>query len=371
VSSSIRLGLVGNPENRRIRDFRAAWLALGQPEPTLIDYLELPGAAPRVDVLRLDSPGENAALATHLIALGGGPQDARLEFGEVAYLREFHQGYCELLRRVEAWCLPSFSAPVDIAAMFDKWQCHQRFVKSGLPRPPAALAPTRYPDWRAQIPEQGRVFLKPLHGSSSSGVCALRWTSTRQQLKSPIRIAGGRLYNSLRVRTYETWAEIEFILARLLPHGMIVETWIPKLSLPDGSVDVRILVIAGEARHSVVRQSHSPMTNLHLGNKRANPDGLEETLQAASRVAMAAANCFPDSLHAGVDVLLDARGQGFVGEINAFGDLLPGVNDRGEDAFTAIAKAYLSMEARGSRESQQGACARVNGALNGRSLRKA
>ena len=341
MNRPIRLGLVGNLENRRIRDFAAAWLALGQPPPTLIDYQELPSSAPPVDVLRIDSPGENAALATRLISMGGAPRGAQLEHGEVAYLREFQLGYCQLLACIEAWRLPAFSAPCEIATMFDKWQCHQGFVAAGLSRPPSVLAPASYSDWQKQRPDYGRLFLKPLHGSSSSGVCALRWTVTRQQLKSPIRIANGRLYNSLRVRSYESWEEIEFILSRLLPHGMIAETWIPKLSLPDGAVDVRVLVIAGEARHCVVRQSNSPMTNLHLGNRRAQPHGLEEPLVAASQLAEQAAACFPNSLYAGVDVLLDLKGKPYVGEINAFGDLLPGLTHNNEDPYTAIAKAWL------------------------------
>jgi glutathione synthase/RimK-type ligase-like ATP-grasp enzyme len=339
----IRLGLVGNLENRRIQDFCVRWQALGQPSPTLIDYQELPETAPRVDVIRIDSPGENAHLATRLIALGGGPKAAKLEHGEVAYLREFHLGYCALLARIEAWGLPAFSAPSEIATMFDKWQSHQRFLGAGLSRPPSSLAPSSYCAWKKQRTDHGRLFLKPLHGSSSSGVCALRWTPSRQQLKSPIRIAGGRLFNSLRVQSYETWEEIEFILSRLLPQGMIVETWIPKLDQAKGAVDVRILVIAGAARHSVVRQSHAPMTNLHLGNRRADPSGLGAPLMAAAQLAEKAAVCFPNSLYAGVDILLDLKARPYIGEINAFGDLLPGLNHRGEDPYSAIAKAYLSL----------------------------
>ncbi len=343
MSKPIQLGLVGNLENRRIRDFCNSWQALGQPRPTLIDYQHLPQSAPRVDVLRIDSPGESAALAAELIAIGGGPKAAKLEHGEVAYLREFHLGYCAQLQRINDWGLPTFSAPAEIATMFDKWQCHQRFLGAGLSRPPSSLAPLSCAEWQKQRADHGRVFLKPLHGSSSSGVCALRWTSSKQQLQSPIRIAGGQLFNSLRVQKYETWPEIEFILTRLLPQGMVAESWIPKLTQPGGAMDVRVLVIAGEARHYVVRQSHSPMTNLHLGNRRANSCGLDVPLELAFRLAEKAAACFPQSLYAGVDVLLDLRGQPFIGEINAFGDLLPGLIHRGEDPYSAIANAYLGL----------------------------
>src|SRR5262249_31998569 len=157
--------------------------------------------------------------------------------------------------------------------------------------------------------QNGRLFLKPLHGSSASGVCALRWTPQRQQLVAPLKIESrnGRtiLVNSLEVRTYTTLADIELILGLLLPQGMISEQWIPKLTLPGGAVDLRVLVIAGEARHWVIRQSRHPMTNLHLGNQRGDEAALREAigstnLEAAFRLAQDAAACFPDSLYAGV-----------------------------------------------------------------------
>jgi glutathione synthase/RimK-type ligase-like ATP-grasp enzyme len=246
--------------------------------------------------------------------------------------------------------IPCLNDPGDISVMFDKWECHKRFVAGGVARPPAALAPRDYRTWQGQMREQGsgRCFLKPLHGSSASGVCALRWTPQHQQLIAPLQIrsAGGRptLINSLKVRTYTTRADIELILGLLLPQGMIQETWIPKLTLPEGAVDLRVLVIAGAARHWVVRQSRHPMTNLHLGNRRGDESALEELigfarLDAAFRLAEQAAACFPDSLYAGVDVLLDTQHRALVGEINAFGDLLPGLTHRGETAYAAIAKA--------------------------------
>jgi D-alanine-D-alanine ligase-like ATP-grasp enzyme len=84
------------------------------------------------------------------------------------------------------------------------------------------------------------------------------------------------------------------------------------------------------------------MTNLHLGNRRISPQAVADHLDGASRLAERAAACFGGCLYAGVDVLLDAKGQAFIGEINAFGDLLPGLTDRGDDAYTAIARAYLA-----------------------------
>ena len=245
----------------------------------------------------------------------------------MAYLKEYHRGYRDFL---ETLSVPALNPPEDILTMFDKWACHELFVRAGLPRPRSRLASAEL----LQQP-QGRLFLKPLHGSSASGVCALRWSGRRRQLIAPIEVAEGRLYNTLRVRSYHD-ETIDFILERLLPQGMIAEDWIPKLDLPGGSTDLRVLVIAGRARHTVVRQSRSPMTNLHLGNRRGHLDEVAEYLPAAQALAERAAACFPQSLYAGVDILLDVKGRPLVGEINAFGDLLPNLLHEGETAYQAI-----------------------------------
>lgn len=354
-ANSHRLGLIGNPENRRIRDFQEAVEAAGHPRPACLSYAELlhsPESLARfdVDLLRIESPGENEGVASALIALGGGPPKPDLAFGEIKFLREQHRGFCEVLTWIERRGVPCLNAPRDIAVMFDKWICHQRWQEHGVARPPAELAPDNFPALLDQMRSRGHgsLFLKPLHASSASGVCALRWTPRRQQLIAPFRIQSHRgepaLVNSLKVCTYTTLADIELALSLLLPQGMISEQWIPKLMLSGGAVDLRVLVVAGEARHWVVRQSRHPMTNLHLGNQRGDEGALcavlgLEKLEAAFRLAERAAACFPDSLYAGVDLLLDSRHRAFVGEINAFGDLLPRLTHRGETAYTAIAKA--------------------------------
>src|SRR5690606_20216253 len=102
--------------------------------------------------------------------------------------------------------------------------------------------------------------------------CAFQWGGVRMQLTAPIEIerkgAELRLFNSLRIKTFTKREDVTAILERLLPDGMLAEDWLPKARLADLDFDLRVLVIAGEARHIVVRQSRHPMTNLHLGNQR-------------------------------------------------------------------------------------------------------
>src|SRR5688572_28818583 len=253
--SKPRLGLIGNPENRRIVDFQAAAENQGYAKPICLSYERLLSDLSElerfeVDLIRIDSPGENAAVTNALIALGGGPRGVQQEFGEISFLREYHRGFCTLLQSVGRCAIPCVNSLRSIALMFDKWKCHEIFIEHEIERPDSELAPKDVSTFLEQMMRKrsGSVFLKPLHGSSASGVCALRWNADRTQLIAPIRLqfhsGRARLINSLTVQTYRDLTEIEVILRSLLPQGMIMERWIPKLTLPGGPVDLRVLVIA-------------------------------------------------------------------------------------------------------------------------------
>jgi hypothetical protein len=104
---------------------------------------------------------------------------------------------------------------------------------------------------------------------------------------------------------------------------------------------------------------NTPITNLHLGNPRGDEGALlaaigAEAWEDAKAACERAAAVFPGSLYAGVDVLVrpraaelevarPARGRAphAILEINAFGDLLPGVRHSGDDTYEAEIKAVL------------------------------
>lgn len=352
----MQLGLITNPELRRAAFVRAALQGAGLPPAIEVSWEQMLADAESLHVLsacdriRVDSFGENPRVHAALIALGGAP-GARLEFGELGYLKEAHIGWRCLLQQLERLAVsPSvwLSQPTHIATMFDKWASHLDFVDAGIERPTSRLLPTRCGEFLAELPAKGRLFLKPLNGSSASGVCALRWNEVRMQLTAPIELVreegGVRLFNSLRIRSYGKAADICAILDAMLPAGMIGEEWLPKARINGLEFDLRVLVIGGEARHVVVRQSRHPMTNLHLGNKRGELSSFvrefgEAALGACLELAEQAMGCFPETLYAGVDVLFGKDRRPRVLEINAFGDLLPGVLHRGEDTATAIVRA--------------------------------
>jgi hypothetical protein len=177
-----------------------------------------------------------------------------------------------------------------------------------------------------------RVFVKPAHGSSASGVVALQ-TAPPDRIRAVTSavMADGRLLNSLRVRSYGTEDEVAALIGRLAPDGLHVERWLPKATINGRVFDLRVVVIGGEPTHAVVRTSRTPMTNLHLGGARGDLRSVRRALgeggwRRALDVCARAAACFPGSPMVGVDLLVGAGLRRFsVCEVNAFGDLLPGL----------------------------------------------
>lgn len=255
--------------------------------------------------------------------------------------------------------------PGDIAALFDKRLCHALLEDAGVPVPASPTSgrrAARVRDWsdvRELMREHRmpRAFVKLAHGSSASGVLAVETAGPgRVRASTSVeRDSEGRLFNSLRVRRYTTEREVGAIVDALAPDGLHIERWLPKASQRGRAADLRIVVVGGRATHAVVRTSLSPMTNLHLGGARGDLDEVRAAVSAVGgcwREALAvcerAAACFPGTLCVGVDLLPAAGWRRFaVGEVNAFGDLLPGLTGlpgsgaEGLDTYAAQVAAVL------------------------------
>ncbi|MFE2866705.1 STM4014 family protein [Embleya sp. NPDC059259] len=352
--------VVGNPGHRRLVGFDAAARAAGLPVPRVVAWQDvLRGAEPgyAAGPVRIDSPGEDAAVH----ALLGGPADPHRVEGGAARHAAFRRG----LRRVRsavaatpgAWLV---NDPDDIAVMFDKPRAHERLRVAGVAVPPGLAADGRgvavrsYAELRELMrsSRRPRVFVKPAHGSSASGVLALETSGARVQATTSVELVRTgsdlALFNSLRVRAYRAEADVAALVDALCVDGVHVETWLPKLTLDGLAVDLRVLVVAGRATHVVARGSRTPMTNLHLGNARVDVDAVRRAVGSvawdeALATCVRAAGCFPRTLHVGVDLLFAVdRRRHAVGEVNAFGDLLPGVLHRGRDTWGEQVRALMA-----------------------------
>jgi glutathione synthase/RimK-type ligase-like ATP-grasp enzyme len=321
----MELTVVGNPDNRRVRLFTAAAVAAGLPPPAVLSWRDLlTGAAPPSagTLVRVDSPGEDAEVDR---LLRGAAEPAR------------HRA----LDRLASGGATLLNQPADVVTMCDKRRCHAVLDAAGVPVPAALGEITDYAGLRTAMRRAGwaRVFVKPAHGSSASGVLALAVNGPRVVATTSVERAEGRLFNSLRVRRYEREAEVADIVDRLAPDGLHVERWLPKAGLADRVVDLRVVVVAGRPTHAVVRAGRGPITNLHLGNARGDLAALRAAAGPANWAAAMAtcervAACFPGTLHIGVDLMfLVGWDRHAVAEVNAFGDLLPGVLADGRDTY--------------------------------------
>ncbi|MGW3085614.1 STM4014 family protein [Streptomyces sp. NPDC001108] len=362
---SPRFAVVGVPGNRRVTLFQDAVRAAGLPAARVVPWSSvlrgeavfLPG-----ETVRLDSPGEDAEVERLLRKVD---DPTRVE-GGAAWYAGFTRAVREVARAAADAGATLLDGPGEVAVLFDKRLCHAVLAGAGVPVPASptsgAAAPVvrGWADIRGRMAEHGmpRVFVKPAHGSSASGVLAVETAGPGRirATTSVERDASGRLFNSLRLRRLTTEPEVAAVVDALAPEGLHVERWLPKATLGGRATDLRVVVVAGRATHAVARTSRSPLTNLHLGGERGDLGRVRAAVEAAGSrwsealaVCERAAACFPDTLCVGVDLLPSAGWRRFaVGEVNAFGDLLPrltgldGSGAEGLDTYAAQVAAVMN-----------------------------
>ncbi|WP_283138024.1 STM4014 family protein [Rhizohabitans arisaemae] len=351
---SVRFTVVGVPGERRTELFSQAVRARGLPAPAVLPWRELligdPVLPAETTHVRVDSPGGD--VETDALLRGAG-DPTRVDGGALWYSRL--TGALRRVAELTAGRARLLNDPEEIGVMFDKRRCHARLAAAGVPVPPALPEVTGYRELRERMADAGwnRVFVKPAHGSSASGVIALTARGDRITATTSAALGPAGLHNSLRVRTYTDPRDVAAVVDRMAPDGLHVERWFPKAGLGGRSLDLRVVVTAGRPTHAVVRTSRIPITNLHLGGARGDLPAVRARLgergwQAALEVCVRAAACFPRSLAAGVDLMIGSDWQEFaVAEVNAFGDLLPGLDglpgggSEGLDTYAAQVEAVL------------------------------
>lgn len=370
--------IIANPENRRVGFLQQALTHFNLPTASVISYADLIAERDTLErfntpntIIRFDSPEKNFEIDKAIIAAGAEVTDdgqhqhisaadtIELEFdkGRIFYPRQWYLGWRYLLQKWEKQLqCQTMNHPEDIAVMFDKPQCCDRFSRHNIPVPRSLGKIYNYDHLREQMQKQecDRVFVKLSHGSAASGVVAYRANSRFESAITTVERVreNGQtlLYNSRKICHYTKTAEIADIINILTDEGVQVEEWQPKAHLQGYGFDVRVVVINGEAQHIVVRLGKSPMTNLHLGNERGDTQEFlakvgGENWAVMKQTCEAAAALFPNSLYCGVDLLiLPDWQQHVILEINAFGDLLPGIIWNGLDTYTSEIKAILEKE---------------------------
>ncbi|MGW6598105.1 STM4014 family protein [Streptomyces sp. NPDC055036] len=367
------LVVVGIPGNRRVSLFQDAVRAAGLSPAREVAWRDVLDGRARFtagETVRIDSPGEDPEVDRLLRDMD---DPTRVE-GTGRWYERFTALARGLGRAASAAGADLLDDPEELAVLFDKRLCHGVLDAAGVRVPvsptsgPAGPAVSGWDDVRALMAGAGlrRAFVKIAHGSSASGVLAVERAGPGRvrALTSVERDGAGRLFNSLRIHDYTGERDVAAIIDTLAPDGLHIEQWIPKAVLDGRTADLRVVVVAGRATHVVVRTSRSPMTNLHLGGKRGDLDAAREVIKAsggsfatALTLSEAAADCFPGTHCVGVDLLPAPSWRRYaVGEINAFGDLLPGLTGlpgRGAEGLDTYAAQLAALPRRGTRRTTE------------------
>lgn len=340
----MRLVLVANPDHPRVASLQLALQARGLAPAEVVPYESwlrhpelLAGRMHERCWLKFEAPGEHAGTQQALIERGavasGLAVPPVLAHGELAHLPLVYAGLSaafaefSVLLSTRPW-VRCVNAPADILSFCDKWRCQERLEQAGVALPPRLGLVDDFAGLHEMLRASGvrRVFIKSRYGSSASGVVALEYDGKQRFLATTsveMDEATGRLYNSLRIRRY-TGADVGRLIDRLAPNGLYTERWIPKPCRGSWCFDWRVVALGGQPAHRLARLSRSPLTNLHLGNRRgeaADYLGNAEA-QQLEKSAVSVAACFPDSAVMGIDMIVSGE-RAHVLEVNAFGDWLP------------------------------------------------
>lgn len=365
----MKIAILGNPENRRVAQFVQSFK--GKEPVKVLSFLELLQYPERltdqlkgIDCLKIESCGENDDVFKYLLAWGADIEDhlnqqsiskqnalnLSVEKGLIQYSRQRQLGYRRFLQEVESIAKAQncflLNAPQAILEMSDKVKTHQLLAQNNIEKVPYLGVVESYEGLQQLIEQTGckRIFLKLTHASSASGVMAYQRKGNQEILISSatliIKAGIPKVYNSLKIKKYTEANQIRLLVDTLAKQYLFAERWIPKATFDRTAFDLRLVYIDGEVNHAVMRCSDSPMTNLHLGNKRGDLQSLKihlglgkwKEIQALAQEAVA---CFQGAKVAGVDILLTGKNyKPRVIEVNPFGDLLPNVfNDFDETTY--------------------------------------
>ena len=227
--------------------------------------------------------------------------------------------------------LMRIACPRAIAELFDK-RATATSTKRSLPTPRWSRRPAPRSDSCAAIREARffPAYVKLNTGSSAVGIAVVHAEDEPWAVTTLVAIDGG--FGSTRRLQRIAGDELLRTLDWLLAQDAVVQRGIPMAQIDGQNFDVRVVVQHGEPTFTIFRLSDRPMTNLHLGGRRGDPERCRAAIPNRAWLdaidhCVDAARLYPmDTV--GIDLLFE-RGyyRHWLLELNAFGDFFPGLVD--------------------------------------------
>jgi hypothetical protein len=362
---AVRYVAIANPDGKRwqaySRDLSAFWEARGVLAGVEVvpwrDVVQRDGnldglaAFDRPALVRLESPGRDFEVARLLLEAGGRaipgePTDWShlvYEKGRLTRPGLMYAGFKRVLTGLKASFdarphLKASACPLDVAVLFDKNATSARLDAAGIPSPPSlpGLPSSTIPsELQYLIREEGfrTAYVKLNTGSSASAIVVLSTHNEDTLGVGSIVLLGEGFYSTRRLCHYDPGClRLAAVLDFLLREGVCVQEGIRMAQIDGENFDVRVVVIHGRPAFTIFRLSSLPMTNLHLGGRRGDPQRCRAAiptrawLDAIDHCVEAAAQ-FQSNI-VGVDLLFETGYmRHFILEANAFGDFFPGLVD--------------------------------------------
>ena len=153
MAGTCKFVLISHPGHLRARLFEEALQTLSMDSAQLIPWIDLLDGTCSLDELidestwiKIDSPGNHFEVTKRLIAQGqkstesSGLQFEEQDIGRIQGNSVWYAGFRDILIQLENQAGPSakwFTAPSDIALMFDKPRCNRFLRSQGLRVPPS------------------------------------------------------------------------------------------------------------------------------------------------------------------------------------------------------------------------------------------
>ncbi|MCL2713704.1 MAG: STM4014 family protein [Alphaproteobacteria bacterium] len=373
--------VVGAGVGERAERFAAAAMAAGFARPQLFSWAELLRNEERFEtaleaapptLLRLDGHDGNFDCWLALVEAGAGALAASgaepVAVGELEQLREersltwrrdirlmHHQAYLGLnvlalqaAKAARARGAILLNDPEAIAVCGDRMRCHTVMRNMGLSVPDLLGVREASADSLLEAMKQEkcpRVFVKSRFGSAASVVAvAVSAHGVTAWAGAEVATRKGRraVYASRQVRKFTESGDVAALTEAVLTAGGQVEVWIPKAGHEGTTVDLRLLTIAGEPRHVVLRQANSPITNLRLGARHGDAAAFLGRLRrgvwdAVCAQAQSFAQRFPHTLQLAFDVAIPLRlNRHYFLEASCFGGSLCRRSHDGSDPYATL-----------------------------------